>query len=82
MSGSAIRVLSASLLLPAQFFALVLVLFAGQIAAAVWLKTNEERFTDLAKSSLAKSIQHDYGFNKLKTQAFDVIQSEVRFLVD
>ncbi|ROT72465.1 putative CD81 protein [Penaeus vannamei] len=60
------------------FFALVLVLFAGQIAAGVWLKTNEERFTDLAKSSLAKSIQHDYGINKLKTQAFDVIQSELK----
>lgn len=62
----------------ATFFALVLVLFAGQIAAAVWLTTNEDRFTDLAKSSLAKSIQHDYGFNKLKTQAFDVIQSELK----
>ncbi|XP_069979738.1 tetraspanin-1 [Penaeus vannamei] len=62
----------------ATFFALVLVLFAGQIAAGVWLKTNEERFTDLAKSSLAKSIQHDYGINKLKTQAFDVIQSELK----
>jgi len=62
----------------ATFFALVLVLFAGQIAAGIWLKTNEQRFTELAKKSLAKSIQQDYGLNPLKTQAFDVIQSELK----
>ncbi|KAK7074996.1 cd9 antigen [Halocaridina rubra] len=61
----------------ATFFALVLVLFAGQIAAGIWLKTNEPRFTSLAENSLAQSIQHDYGFNELKTEAFDIIQSEV-----
>ncbi|XP_045599165.1 LOW QUALITY PROTEIN: tetraspanin-1 [Procambarus clarkii] len=62
----------------ATFFALVFVLFIGQIGAGIWLKTNEERFTKLAEESLAKSIQHDYGFNDLKTQAFDVIQSELK----
>lgn len=61
----------------ATFFALVLVLFAGQIAAGVWLKTNENRFTSLAEKSLANSIQHDYGFNEMKTTAFDVIQNEL-----
>lgn len=62
----------------ATFFALVLVLFAGQIAAGIWLRTNENDFTRLAKESLAKSIQHDYGSNELKTKAFDVIQSELK----
>ncbi|KAG7173240.1 Tetraspanin-1-like [Homarus americanus] len=62
----------------ATFFALVFVLFVGQIAAGIWLKINEERFTDLAVKSMAKSIQHDYGTNELKTQAFDVIQTELK----
>ncbi|XP_066968979.1 tetraspanin-1-like [Macrobrachium rosenbergii] len=62
----------------ATFFALVLVLFAGQIAAGIWLKSNEGRFTSLAESSLASSIQHDYGFAEMKTSAFDVIQRELK----
>lgn len=55
------------------------VLFVGQIAAGIWLKTHEDRFTDLATESMALSIQHDYGKNELKTQAFDIIQSEVSY---
>nr|XP_053644745.1 tetraspanin-1-like [Cherax quadricarinatus] len=62
----------------ATFFALVFVLFIGQIGAGIWLKSNEERFKKLAEESMAKAIQHDYGYNDLKTQAFDVIQSELQ----
>merc|ERR1711931_266098 len=63
----------------ATFFALVLVLFAGQIAAGIWLKTNEQRFTELAKKSLAKSIQQEYGVNALMSgiiKGYDKIHEE------
>lgn len=62
----------------ATFFALVFVLFVGQIAAGIWLKTNEERFTKLAMESVAVSIKHDYSKNEVKTEAFDIIQSKLK----
>lgn len=64
--------------LPPQFFALVLVMFMGQVAIGVWLRANEERFTDVVSQSLASSIKRDYGRDDLKTKAFDIIQAKVR----
>lgn len=65
-----------------QFFALVFVVFVGQIIAGVWLVTNEDQFKGAFELSLTKSIQNDYGRIDLKTNAFDVIQKRVGLLSD
>ncbi|KAF2349423.1 Tetraspanin/Peripherin [Trinorchestia longiramus] len=61
----------------ATFFALVLVLFIGQVAAGVWLYQNHDQFEKVVEKSVARSIQHDYGINEVKTKAFDVMQREL-----
>ncbi|XP_050690247.1 tetraspanin-1-like [Eriocheir sinensis] len=62
----------------ATFFALVLVMFMGQVAIGVWLRANEERFTEVVSQSLASSIKRDYGRDDLKTKAFDIIQAKLK----
>ncbi|KAK4290687.1 hypothetical protein Pmani_036433 [Petrolisthes manimaculis] len=62
----------------ATFFALVFVVFVGQIIAGVWLVTHEERFKEAFEDSLTLSIQKDYSRIELKTNAFDVIQTRLK----
>ncbi|KAG0696565.1 Tetraspanin-1 [Chionoecetes opilio] len=61
----------------ATFFALVLVLLMGQVAIGVWVRSNEERFSNIFTESLTNSIKRDYGKDTLKTEAFDKIQSNL-----
>lgn len=65
----------------ATFFALVLVLFMGQVAIGVWVRANEQRFTKVVTDSLTNSIKKDYGTNGTEdkeTAAFDTIQSKLK----
>jgi len=62
----------------ATFFSLVLVLFLGQVATGVWIHQNQDRFKQIVEKSAAQSIQHDYGYNEFKTEAFDKIQTQLR----
>lgn len=61
----------------ATFFALVFVVFVGQIIAGAWLMTFEDRFKITVERSLLISIQKDYSHIDLKTKAFDIIQTEL-----
>lgn len=61
----------------ATFFALVLVLFIGQVAAGAWLYQHQDKFQEVFEKSVARSIQHDYGLNEIKTKAFDVMQRQL-----
>ncbi|XP_064116221.1 tetraspanin-5-like [Macrobrachium nipponense] len=64
----------------ATFFALMLTVFLGQIAAGVWLYIDEDQVTDRAKDSLAKFIEIDYGTPEYlrKTTALDFMQSKFK----
>ena len=58
---------------------MVLILFAGQIAAGFWMYKNHGKFYTIFEKSIAESIQKDYSAKgmELKTKAFDILQREV-----
>ncbi|KAK7065259.1 hypothetical protein SK128_001567 [Halocaridina rubra] len=64
----------------ATFFALVLIVFLGQIAAGVWLYIGKDQVTESAEHSLASFIKQDYGEKgfEAKTKALDVLQSKFK----
>ncbi|XP_018007500.1 CD9 antigen [Hyalella azteca] len=62
----------------ATFFALVLVLFIGKIAAGTWIYQNQDQFAKVLEKSVARSIQHDYGKIDVRTKAFDLLQSKLQ----
>jgi len=62
----------------ATFFSLVLVLFLGQVALGVWLHQHQDHFKAVVEKTAARSIQHDYSINEFKTNAFDIIQSQLQ----
>ncbi|KAL7631372.1 UNVERIFIED_CONTAM: hypothetical protein RMT77_018329 [Armadillidium vulgare] len=62
----------------ATFFALVLVLFAGQVAACSWIYSNTDKFKEITISSFRSSFQNYYGFNDIKTKAMDTMQYELQ----
>ncbi|CAL4136460.1 unnamed protein product [Meganyctiphanes norvegica] len=62
----------------ATFFALVLVILAGQIAACVFFFANQEVFMSEFKKTLKESLVEHYGNDEIKTRAFDGIQKELK----
>lgn len=62
----------------ATFFALVLVVFLGQVAAGIWLYVDEDKVTEKAVHSLTSFIKNDYGTSgfESKTKSMDVLQSK------
>ncbi|MCL4127160.1 UNVERIFIED_CONTAM: hypothetical protein GTU68_019968 [Idotea baltica] len=62
----------------ATFFALVLVLFAGQVAAMTWINSNTDRFKEVTISSFRYSFQEHYQYNDVKTKAIDIMQQELQ----
>jgi len=60
------------------FFALVLVILAGQIAACAFFFIKQEVFVDEFKKTLRESLAEHYGNDTLKTRAFDGIQMELK----
>lgn len=61
----------------ATFFTLVCILFIGQVAVGVWLYRHGDQFQKVVETSVASSIQYDYGFNEGKTKAFDIMQKQL-----
>ena len=51
--------------------------FFSQVAAGAWLYQNLDQFEAIVKSSVASTIQSDYGKEDVKTKAFNVMQREV-----
>lgn len=62
----------------ATFFALVLVILAGQIAAGVYFFTNQQTFEEQFGETLKESLQTHYSKDNLKTRAFDGLQMELK----
>lgn len=62
----------------ATFFALVLVILAGQIAAGVFFFTNQKTFEKQFGETLKESLQDHYTIDDLKTRAFDGLQMELK----
>lgn len=62
----------------ATFFALVLVILAGQIAAGVFFFTNQKTFEEQFGETLKESLQEHYENDDLKTRAFDGLQMELK----
>lgn len=60
-----------------QFFALALVLFAGQVAACTWIYQSRDKFKEVTINSFRASFQEYYGFDETKTSAMDIMQKEV-----
>lgn len=60
------------------FFALVLVILAGQIAACVFFFANKEVFMTEFQKTLKESLVEHYGSDTIKTRAFDGIQMELK----
>lgn len=60
------------------FFALVLVLFTGQIAIGVWAHANKDKFTKVFTEAVTSTIKTDYGTIEIKTKAFDTIQQKLK----
>lgn len=57
---------------------MVLVLFAGQVAACSWIYSNTDKFKEITISSFRSSFQNYYGFNDIKTKAMDTMQYELQ----
>lgn len=65
----------------ATFFAFLLVLFAGQLFAVVWMVTKREDFQKTVTDTMKTFIQHKYGEDGKddpKTRAFDRIQKDLK----
>lgn len=65
----------------ATFFAFLLVLFAGQLFAVVWMMTKQEQFQKTVTNTMKTFIQHKYGEDGKddpKTRAFDRIQEDLK----
>uniref|UniRef100_A0A0P4W6U4 Tetraspanin n=1 Tax=Scylla olivacea TaxID=85551 RepID=A0A0P4W6U4_SCYOL len=60
------------------FFALVLVLFTGQIAIGVWAHANKDKFTKVFTDAVTSTIKTDYGTVEIKTNAFNTIQENLK----
>lgn len=60
------------------FFAMMVVVFLGQVAAGIWLYVDEDKVTEKAVASMATFIQEDYGLEgyEAKTKALDVLQAK------
>lgn len=64
-----------------QFFCILLVVVAAEIAACVWAYTNATELKSLVKVSFQKTIEEEYGIINSRTVTVDTIQSEVSFFV-
>ena len=62
----------------ATFFAMVLVILVGQIAASVFFFTNHKTFEKQFGKTLKESLQEHYENDDLKTRAFDGLQMELK----
>lgn len=59
------------------FFTLVLLIFVAEIASIVWIHMNRDKLRDELRNSIAAAVREEYGKLPPRTEALDVIQSQL-----
>jgi len=59
------------------FFTLVLLILVGEIASIVWIHMNTDKLREELRNSIAGAVREEYGKNTPRTEALDVIQSQL-----
>ncbi|XP_037086741.1 CD82 antigen-like [Pollicipes pollicipes] len=60
------------------FFTLVLLIFVAEVASIVWIHMNRETLRNELRKSIAAAVREDYGKVLPRTEALDVIQSQLK----
>lgn len=60
-----------------SFFTLVLLVFVAEVASIVWIHMNSEQIREEINKSMARAIKYEYGKVPARTQAVDVIQTQL-----
>lgn len=59
------------------YFVFLLVVFAAEIAAAIYANINLETFQNVVNENIKKRIQEDYGKNQIATESIDFMQTKL-----